>query len=98
MALVKKKLLKGRMKVVSKYSVDKYYKINPKGLEVILGIMKKNNLKYGCELYDVTVPLVKELSSEGRERYQVQTTGQVITILNHIEENDLLGLNKKVGE
>lgn len=83
---------------MSKYCVHKYYEINPKGLAVILKIMKENKLEYGCELYDVTLPLVKKLSSEGRERYQVQTTGQVIAILNHIEENDLLELNKKVGE
>ena len=64
--------------------------INQHGLIAILNIMKIHELNYKCKLTDITFPLVKMYIAEIREMYEINTTGQVIKILDFIRENDLL--------
>lgn len=84
------KNLKRKYDGIADTNVNKYYEINPKGLYAIKKIMLKYNLQYDCELIDITIPLVDMYKSSTRELYALETTGQVLKILNYIRENKLL--------
>lgn len=72
------------------FELKRTYDINPFGLEVILGIMKDNNLGYETKLHEVTFKLVKVCCAEKRELYQIEYTLDILKILNHIKNNRLL--------
>ena len=58
--------------------------------------MKDNNLGYNCELQYVTFPLAQRYKAEVRELYQINTTGQILLLMEYIKENGLLEKGKKV--
>ena len=84
------KNLKRRYEGIADTNVNKYYEINPKGLYAIKKIMTIHRLGYDCELIDITIPLVDMYKSSTRELYALETTGQVLKILDYIRENKLL--------
>ena len=77
-------------------NVNKVYEINPRGLNAVLRIMRENNLGYDCELQYVTFPLVEMYKAGTREIYQINTTGQILIILDYIKQNGLLEEGKRV--
>lgn len=64
--------------------------VHPFGVKLLVNIMKRNNIPYDCELFDVTKHLGTYMRRD-LENKRLWTTGEVIKTLNHIRENKLLG-------
>lgn len=88
--------LKRRYTNIQPLNVNNYYEINPKGLEVVLRLMKVHGLGYDCELMYITFPIAEAYKTERRELYGINTTGQILEILDYIKQNGLLEGESKV--
>lgn len=72
--------------------------ININGLNIVKNIMRKNRLNYDCDLFSVTSEIERLFKTKDRERHEIDTTFQVIRMINYIASRDLLDKNKKDGE
>lgn len=68
----------------------KVVKINTYGVNTIMKIMRDYKLNYDCNLFSITSVLEHRVPKSKRELQEIETTKEIIKIVNHIKNNDLL--------
>lgn len=85
-----KKALEAREKMAKRYKLEPSDHLDPYGVCAIVGIMVDLMLPYDSALFDITIPLVKRYNSKDLIRYRLETTGQVLMVMDFIKEKKLL--------
>lgn len=85
-----KKALDARAKIAKRYGIEPSDHLDPYGVNAIVGVMIDYMLTYDCELFDLTIPLLKRYDSKDLIRYRLETTGQVLLVMDFIKDKKLL--------
>lgn len=93
-----KKALEARDKIAKKYGLEPSDHLDPYGLNAIVCTMRDYMIPYDCNLYDLTSKLVKRYNSKDLIRFRLETTGQVLLVMEFIKKNDLLKREGEIGD